>query len=55
MKFLATTLVFLLLATFLGWGILLTFKGNYWVLSIATLVYTALFIKFGCLPPKKSH
>jgi hypothetical protein len=50
MKFLAAVAVYLLISLVLCWGILLTFKGNFWVLGVAVLAYLAAFAKLGCLP-----
>lgn len=50
MKFLASILVYLLISLVFCWGILLTFKGNYWFLIVGSLVYLGAFIKAGCLP-----
>lgn len=53
MKFLASVFVYLLIGLVLSWGILLTFKGNYWFLIVSLLAYIVAFAKIGCLP--KSH
>jgi len=53
MKFLASVVVYLLIGLVLSWGILLTFKGNYWFLIVSVVAYLAAFAKLGCLP--KSH
>ena len=53
MKFLASVVVYLLIALMLSWGILLTIKGNYWFLIVSVLAYVLAFAKLGCLP--KSH
>lgn len=50
MKFLAAVAVYLLISLVFCWGILLTFKGNFWVLTVAVLAYMAAFAKLGCLP-----
>ncbi len=54
MKFLMAVLAYLAIAAILGWGILLTAKGNPWLLIVGTLAYVAAFAKLGCLPTK-SH
>jgi hypothetical protein len=53
MKFLAAVVVYLLISLVLCWGILLTFKGNYWFLIVSVIAYLAAFAKLGCLP--KEH
>lgn len=53
MKFLASVIVYLLIGLVLAWGILLTFKGNYWFLIVSVIAYLTAFAKLGCLP--KSH
>jgi hypothetical protein len=55
MKFLLAILAYLLISAVLGWGILLTFKGNPWILIVGFLVYAIAFAKAGCLPGKSSH
>lgn len=45
---------YLVIGFFLGWGILLTMRGNPWLLIIGFLVYAVAFAKLGCLPGK-SH
>jgi hypothetical protein len=56
MKFFGAILAYVIIGVILAWGIyLLVTKGNYWLLAIGTLGYILAFIKFGCLPPKKSH
>jgi hypothetical protein len=54
MKFLMAILAYLAIGAILGWGILLTVKGNPWLLIVGCLAYVAAFAKLGCLP-KKSH
>jgi hypothetical protein len=53
MKFVASIVVYLLIAAVLGWGILLAMKGNLWFLIVGLLAYILAFAKLGCLP--KSH
>jgi hypothetical protein len=53
-KFVLALLVYLLMGLVLGYGILLTVKGNPWLLIVGFLSYVLLFAKIGCLP-KKSH
>jgi hypothetical protein len=45
---------YLVISFFLGWGILLTMRGNPWLLIVGFLVYAVAFAKLGCLPGK-SH
>ena len=54
MKFLLAILAYLAIAVVLGWGILLTMKGNPWLLIVGSLAYVVAFAKLGCLPGK-SH
>ncbi|MGH7967593.1 MAG: hypothetical protein ACREIC_02585 [Limisphaerales bacterium] len=54
MKLLLVILIYLALSFLLGWGILLSFKGNPWLLIIGFLAYCISFAKIGCLPGK-SH
>jgi hypothetical protein len=54
MKFVLAIVAYLMIAVVLGWGILLTFKGNPWLLIVGFLVYALAFAKLGCLP-KQSH
>jgi hypothetical protein len=53
-KFLLAILAYLLIALVLGWGILLTVKGQPWLLIVGFLAYATAFAKLGCLP-KKPH
>jgi len=53
MKFLMAIIAYLFIGAVLGWGILLTVKGEPWVLIVGFLVYVLAFAKLGCLP--KSH
>lgn len=52
MKFLLAIVAYLLISIVLGFGILLTFKGNPWLLIVGFLVYAVAFAKLGCLPGK---
>lgn len=49
MKFILATLIFLLFAFFIAWGIVLTLHGAPWMLIAAVMVFLGAFIKFGCL------
>lgn len=55
MKFFLSMVVFALMALVLGLGILLTLKGNPWVLIAGVAGYAILLGTLGCLPPKTSH
>jgi hypothetical protein len=50
MKFLLAVIVYLVMGLILGLGILLAFKGNFWLLVVGSLAYSVLFSKYGCLP-----
>jgi hypothetical protein len=54
MKFLMAMVVYLILAVFVGVGILYTLKGNPWLLIMTVLAYVLTLAKLGCLP-KQSH
>ncbi len=54
MKFLMAIVTYLVIGAVLGLGILLTVKGNPWLLIASSLAYVAAFAKLGCLP-HKSH
>jgi hypothetical protein len=54
MKFVMAILAYLAIGAVLGLGILLTVKGNPWLLIIGLLAYVVAFAKLGCLP-RKSH
>ena len=54
MKFLLAIMAHLVMGLLLGWGILLTIKGQPWLLVVGLLAYGAAFAKLGCLP-KQSH
>lgn len=54
MKFLGAILAYVAIGLILGAGILLTVKGNPWLLIVGFLAYIVAFAKFGCLPGK-SH
>lgn len=47
-------IAYVVIAGILGWGVILTMKGNPWLLVIGFLAYVVAFGKIGCLP-KKSH
>lgn len=55
MKFLGAIIVYVLMAFVLSWGILLTFKGNFWVLIAGLLGYILLLVGLGCNLPKETH
>lgn len=55
MKFIGALAVYLLFALLLGWGILLTVRGEPWLLIVGILTYVLLVAKIGCLPPKPNH
>jgi hypothetical protein len=55
MKFYLSIFAYLVISALLGWGILLTFKGNPWLLIVGFLAYAVAFGKLGCLPGKSSH
>ncbi|HXP62995.1 MAG TPA: hypothetical protein VN829_21015 [Dongiaceae bacterium] len=50
MKFVLAILAYLVIGVVLGLGILLTVKGNPWLLIAGFLAYVVAFAKFGCLP-----
>jgi F0F1-type ATP synthase assembly protein I len=54
MKFLLAIVAYLVIALVLGWGILLTVKGQPWLLIVGFLAYATAFARLGCLP-KSSH
>ena len=54
MKFVLAIVAYLGIGLVLGWGILLTVKGNPWVLIAGFLAYAVAFAKFGCLPNSKA-
>jgi hypothetical protein len=51
-KFFLAIFAYLLISVVLGWGFLLTFRGNPWILIVSFLVYAVAFAKIGCLPGK---
>ena len=55
MKFFLAIFAYLLISVILGWGILLCFKGNPWLLIVGFVAYAIGFAKAGCLPGKSSH
>jgi hypothetical protein len=54
MKFLLAIVAYLVIGLVLGWGILLTVKGQPALLIVGFLAYAAAFAKVGCLA-KNSH
>jgi hypothetical protein len=54
MNFFLAIFAYLVISALLGFGILLTFKGNPWLLIVGFLAYALTFAKAGCLPGK-SH
>ena len=54
MKFLLAIVAYMVIGLVLGWGILLTVKGEPWLLIVGFLAYSTAFAKLGCLP-KNSH
>ncbi len=54
MKFLAVIIAYVVIGLNLGWGILLSVKGEPWLLIVGFLTYAVAFAKLGCLP-KNSH
>jgi hypothetical protein len=54
MKFLLAIVAYLVIGLVLSWGILLTVKGEPWLLIVGFLAYIIALVKLGCLP-KPSH
>jgi hypothetical protein len=54
MKFIMAILAYAVIGSVLGLGIMLTVKGDPWLLIAGFLVYVIAFAKLGCLP-RKSH
>lgn len=54
MKLFWAIIAYLVIGVFLGAGLILTMKGNPWLLVIGFIAYVVAFGKIGCLP-KKSH
>ena len=54
MRFLLAILAYMAIGAVLGWGILLTVKGEPWLLIIAFLAYAISFARLGCLPRKSN-
>ena len=54
MKFVLAIAAYLVIGAVLGWGILLTVKGQPLLLIVGFLAYAIAFAKLGCLP-KQSH
>ena len=52
MKFFLAMLAHVVICVVLGWGILLTVKGEPWVLIAGFLAYLVAFVRIGCLPQK---
>ncbi len=52
MKFWTAILVYLLMGFVLGCGVLLTVRGNPWLLIVSFVVYAIAFARLGCLPGK---
>ena len=50
MNFLMAILAYLAIGAILGWGILLTVKGNLWCLIVGFPAYIAAFANLGRLP-----
>jgi hypothetical protein len=55
MKFLFSVIVYLLMAIVLGAGILLSVRGQHWLLIAAVIGYLMMLGLIGCLPKKISH
>jgi len=55
MKFLAAMSAYLAMGLVLGAGILLTVKGNPWLLIVGILGYLVTLGTIGCLPQKSHH
>ncbi len=54
MKFVLAIAAYLVIGLLLGWGILLTVKGQPWLLIVGFLAYLLAFARLGCLP-KQPH
>jgi hypothetical protein len=50
MKLIWAIVAYLVIGLVLGWGILLTVKGEPWLLIVGFLAYAVAFAKLGCLP-----
>ena len=50
MKLMWAIFAYLVIGLILGWGILLTVKGEPWLLIVGFLAYAVAFAKLGCLP-----
>lgn len=50
MKFLASIVVYVVLAILLFAGIILMMKGNLWLLIVGLIGYALMVAKAGCLP-----
>jgi len=58
MNFFKAVLVWLLIAVFLGWGILMSVhptKASWWPLAVAAIGLVAFVGRVGCLPPSDEH
>ncbi len=55
MRFLLAIFAYLVIALFLGWGILLAVHGQPWLLIVGFLAYALAFARLGCMPAKTSH
>jgi hypothetical protein len=55
MKFLSAMLTYLVMGLALGCGILLTVKGNPWLLIVGILGYLVALGVIGCIPEKSHH
>ncbi len=55
MKFVLVIAAYLMIGLILGWGILLTAKGNPWLLIAGFLAYSVAFARFGCLTKSKAE
>jgi hypothetical protein len=54
MNLLWAIIAYIVIGVILGVGLVLTVKGNPWLLVIGFIAYVVAFGKIGCLP-KKSH
>ncbi len=50
MKLMWAIFAYLAIGFVLGWGILLTVKGEPWLLLVGGLAYLLAFVQLGCLP-----
>ena len=49
MKFLLAMLVWLIMGTVIGLGILMAVKGSVWLLLLALLAFVVMVARIGCL------